>query len=160
MTRVRQYRSTLPKLLGLRFRDWVRLARAQVALLLAQMDVWVRPAGSLASGGTPATDRPADTGTPAASLRQEHAEQVGLAVRRVATHGVFRPTCLVRSLAICRLLRSEGITGGRIRVGVALRDGRFVAHAWVEYGGTVIGDDDALVRRYEAFDDLQVVAKR
>jgi hypothetical protein len=80
------------------------------------------------------------------------------AVHRVANHGPIRAQCLVRSLAIARWLRAEGIEGARVRVGVALKGGQFVAHAWVEYAGQVVGDDDSVVSRFESVDDLNVVA--
>ena len=154
MTRIRRFRSALPKLRGLSAGEWIRLGRAQVALLASQLDVWIRPQGALVSNTN------ASEPLVRAATRPADAARVGTAVRRVAIYGIFRPTCLVRSLAICRLLRREGIEGGRIRVGVALREGKFVAHAWVEHDGVVIGDEDSLVRRYEAMDGLQVVAGR
>ena len=156
MRQIRRFPSVIPKLRALAAGDWLRLGRAQVALLAAQLDVWRRPQGTLVAG----VNRGQRVSGAAAVPRPEDAARIGTAVRRVALYGVFRPTCLVRSIAICRLLRREHIDGGRIRVGVALREGRFVAHAWVEYEGVVIGDEDALVRRYEAFDDLEVVAGR
>jgi hypothetical protein len=160
MRRIRQFQTVIPKLRALSASDWLRLGRAQLALLAAQLDVWLRPQGTLVASANRGGGDAATAAEPPAAPRPADAERIGTAVRRVATHGIFRPTCLVRSIAICRLLRREHIDGGRIRVGVALRDGRFVAHAWVEYAGVVVGDEDALVRRYEAFDDLEVVTGR
>jgi hypothetical protein len=153
MTVLGPYRDALRKLASLSVTDWVRFAKAQAALLRARAEVRRRPEGELVS----AVNGPASPVT-AESLRQRDAERIGVAVNRAANYGLFRPTCLVRAIAIGSMLRQEGITGGRIRVGVGLRDGAFVAHAWVEYGGAVIGDDDAVVRRFETIDDLNVVA--
>lgn len=69
------------------------------------------------------------------------AQQLGLAVSRAGDYGVFRPLCLVRAVALHRMLEGHRIRGSRIRIGVRMRRGRFGAHAWVEYGGRVIGDD-------------------
>jgi hypothetical protein len=80
--------------------------------------------------------------------RIEDARRIALAVNRAATYGLFRPLCLARSMALRRLLTEDGIEGASIRVGVQVRRGRFVAHAWVEYGGEVVGDDPATVSRY------------
>jgi hypothetical protein len=137
-------------------RDWWRLALGQVALIRAYVDVRTRPRGDLVR-------RPADTSAPTAppsgsreGPRLEEARRVALGVTRASAYGVFTPTCLVRSLAICRRLETEGIPGAVVRVGVAKRSGRFVAHAWVEYAGEVIGDDEDTVERYASFDDLHV----
>jgi hypothetical protein len=131
----------------------VRLVKAQAALLRARTDVRRRPQGELVSGA----NSPAGQG-PTSPVRRRDAELIGNAIRRAAKFGVFRPSCLVRSIAISAMLRGEGIAGARIRVGVGLRDGKFVAHAWVEYDGVVIGDDDSVVSRFDAIDDLRVVA--
>lgn len=81
---------------------------------------------------------------------------VALGVSRAARYGLFHPTCLVQSLAITRRLGAERVDGAVVRVGVAKRNGEFVAHAWVELGGEVIGDDASAVERYEPLDELQI----
>jgi hypothetical protein len=122
------------------------LARAQWALLVAQVIVWTRPTGTLigapdAAGG---------------ERRPPNARAVRLArsVRRAADHGVFRPRCLVRSVAIQRLFEAHGIDGSIIRIGVRHREGRFEAHAWVELDGRVLGDDDNGVRSFTRLLDM------
>lgn len=122
------------------------LARAQWALLVAQVIVWTRPTGSLI--GAP--------DAPASERRPPNPEAVRLArsVRRAADHGVFRPRCLVRSVAIQRLFQAHGIDGSVIRIGVRNREGRFEAHAWVELDGRVLGDDDS-VRSFTRLLDMQ-----
>jgi hypothetical protein len=85
---------------------------------------------------------------PAVMNRVEDARRVALAVNRAAAFGLFRPRCLARSMALRQLLNEDGIEGAHVRVGVQLTQGRFVAHAWVEYGGEVVGDDPASVSRY------------
>jgi hypothetical protein len=51
-------------------------------------------------------------------------------------------------MALRQLLTRDGIDEARVRVGVQVVGGTFVAHAWVEYGGQVVGDDPASVSRY------------
>lgn len=88
--------------------------------------------------------------------RLEEARRIALAVNRAATFGVFRPKCLVRSMALRRMLNDAGIEGAHVRVGVHLSHGRFIAHAWVEYAGQVVGDDAASVARYVPLTGIQV----
>ena len=152
MKPIRLYRNALAKLVTLGPRGWVLLVRAKLALVAAKRDVSRRPQGELVGQGktAPNVTAPLD--------RRADAERVAIAVRQVAAYSLLQPTCLVRSLAISKLLIASGIEGGQIRVGVALRGDRFVAHAWVEYGGAVIGDDEDVARRFATFDDLRVVA--
>lgn len=144
-------RSALHKARGLSPRDWWRFLLGQVALLRAYRDVKTRPQGELVkpSGASGA-------GASASPERLDDVRRVVLGVSRASVYGVFSPTCLVRSLAICRRLEEEGIPGGEVKVGVARRNGKFTAHAWVEYAGEVVGDDEGTVERYASFDDLKV----
>jgi hypothetical protein len=52
----------------------------------------------------------------------------------------FEATCLERSIVLWWLLRSRGIPV-ELRVGGRKQAERFEAHAWVEFEGTVLGDD-------------------
>ena len=54
------------------------------------------------------------------------------------------------------MLKAAGIAGAQVRVGVRLTDGRFRAHAWVEYAGEVVGDDPATVARFIPMPDIRV----
>lgn len=115
--------------------------RAQGALLVAQFQLYTRPKGSLlpkdaAHGGREGSLPPLP---PLATRRTVW--QVASAVRRASTYGVFRPKCLVRSLALHRLLQEHGIEGSVIRVGVRKVEGKFEAHAWVELASRVVGDE-------------------
>lgn len=94
--------------------------------------------------------------TPAVMDRIEDARRIALAVNRAASFGLFRPKCLARSMALRRLLNEAGIEGADVRVGVQVRHGRFIAHAWVEYAGEVVGDDPESVARYAPLTGMQV----
>jgi len=156
-------RTHLRKLTRLSRREWADLIEAQLALLLAQFRVWTRPTGRLVSHSTGAPPSTGEAGgalpamDPAALPR---AEALALAVGRAAEFGVFRPLCLVRAVALNRVLERHGITGSRVRVGVRMRNGRFAAHAWVEYGDRVIGDNEAHVGSFVELSEVRLVDAR
>ncbi len=87
------------------------------------------------------------------------ASAIGLAVERAAAHGLFRPFCLVRAMALRELLLSENILGASIRIGVRRQNGEFQAHAWVLWGTTVLGDRPAHVATFTEVDDLRVLGR-
>src|SRR4051794_20902324 len=93
--------------------EWRELAEAQLAILSAQMHVWCRPVGRLV---TPSMQ--ASSFVPWGPSERFAAERWGRAVNRAACYGLLRPQCLVRALALTRLLESRGITGSSIRIGV------------------------------------------
>jgi len=79
------------------------------------------------------------------------------ALTRAARYGVFRPKCLVRSMALERMLRRHGFEGGEIHIGVRLEEGDLKAHAWVEWDGRILGDDPRHVRTFVPATDLRLV---
>lgn len=147
-------RETLRKLARLSPREWVELLQAQLALIAAQVLVSTRPTGRLVS--SEATAEGAEAAQPQGRV-DPRAERLALAVSRAADYGIFRPLCLVRAVAINRMLERRGIKGSRIRIGVRVRGGRFLAHAWVEYGGRVVGDSEAHVGSFAELTDVRLV---
>ena len=136
------------KLLRLSARDWADLIRAQWALLAAQATVRARPVGELA---TPTSgEKNADPD------RLPEARRLALAVVRAARYGVIRPQCLVRSVALSRMLSARGIDGAFVRVGVRRTAKEFLAHAWVEYAGETLGDADEHVGTFIPLTNLDV----
>jgi hypothetical protein len=146
-------RSRLRRVATLSPRECVELAHAQLELIAAQLRVSTRSVGDLivaeTSGSLPSPTTPIDS----------RAERFALAVGRAARYGVFRPRCLVRAIATNRMLERRGIHGSRIRIGVRTRDGNFLAHAWVEYGGRVIGDSDAHVASFTELTDVRLLLR-
>ncbi|MFO7260512.1 MAG: lasso peptide biosynthesis B2 protein [bacterium] len=142
----------LRRLRGLTLREVRLLAEAQVVLLACQYERWRRPVGELLGRAEPEPERRAPS-------REDRriAEAVAWAVTRAARYGVFRPQCLVRSMAIQRMLRRRGITASRINVGVRRRNGEFEAHAWIELDGVVIGDSRQHVQTFTRLPDLRLV---
>jgi len=123
--------------------EWVDLLAAQGALLRAQLLVWTRPRGWLL---TPA-QRPALTDTGGRDVAPT-LRRLALAVERVAENGLLRPSCLVRAVAVQRLLESHGFGACGIRVGVRREGGRLLAHAWVDYKGHVLADQEWRIRKF------------
>jgi hypothetical protein len=66
-------------------------------------------------------------------------QQVTLVVRIASERGIYKATCLRRSLLTWWLLRREGIASD-ICLGVRTHGSILEAHAWVEYEGTVLND--------------------
>jgi hypothetical protein len=141
------------KLVRLSRTEWVELIQAQLALLWAQLLVWTRPTGKLIASSTSSNAEPAGELDP-------RAYRLALAVGRAAEHGVFRPLCLVRAVALNRMLEARHIRGSRIRIGVRRVNGEFTAHAWVEHGDVVLGDVESHVNRFTQLAEFQVADTR
>jgi hypothetical protein len=132
---------------------------AEWALARAQLRLWTTPTGRLVR----AVGAGASTGEPTLSAAELEAA-VGRAARaldRALRRGPLRPGCLVRSLALAELLARRGVPDGLIRLGVRRAGGRVLdAHAWVELGGRVIGDDPRRVRRFTPLGAVVPVRRR
>jgi hypothetical protein len=136
------------KLAALSGQEWAELFRAQHALIAAQLAVRTRPVGTLA--------QPVSEPGSVDPSRLPEAQRLALAIVRAARFGVFRPQCLVRSVALSRMLERRGITGAIVRVGVRRAGGEFLAHAWVELAGQTLGDADEHVGSFVPFTNLDV----
>jgi hypothetical protein len=84
---------------------------------------------------------------------QSQAHRTAALVRLATRYTPFHATCLHRSLTLWWLLRRQGIPGD-LRIGVRRQDGRFEAHAWVEYQSTVLNDTPDVNQRFAAFDEV------
>jgi hypothetical protein len=60
---------------------------------------------------------------------------------RAASRRIPRASCLTQALAVQLLLARYGHLS-KLQIGVARKDGDFVAHAWVEYGGRIVTGQD------------------
>jgi len=72
-------------------------------------------------------------------------------VRAALRYSLAQYTCLEESLTLWYLLRRQG-TSACLRIGVRKENEKFEAHAWVEYGGEALNQDEALHRHYAAFE--------
>lgn len=150
----------LRKLARLSSAELVELLAAQGALIRAQLQSWLRPVGSFVSPIAPAQPPSASPGAAADAETVARAARLALSVGRAAENGIFRPACLVRALALTRMLEARGIHGSQLRVGVRLEDGEFSAHAWVEYAGRILGDRPENVTRYTPLSDVKLLEGR
>lgn len=151
---IRQYQRAVPKLRRLSWREWRDLVAAQLALLAAQVRVRTKAQGQLVA---PESIKTSEATSEPPPCQDGEAKALALAIRRAAFFGLFRPACLVRSIALCRMLEGRGIRGSRVEVGVILREGRFVAHAWVTLRGQVLSEDPGSVRHYESLPGVNVL---
>lgn len=120
------------------------VAEAQVALLRAQMQQWVRPLGELVEV---TANEPLPV--PRASLAQrQKCDRLASAVNRATRYGLFRPLCLTRAVALSHMLDAHGVAGHSIRIGVRREAGAFSAHAWVELDHRILGDTVANTLSY------------
>jgi transglutaminase superfamily protein len=147
----------LRRLARLSAREWLDLAEAQLELLVAQFIVATRRTGQLVSRAALdpfGDDHAAAPSVPTANPRPE---QLALAIGRAAEHGVFRPLCLVRAVALKRMLDRHGYDGGIVKIGVRMNRGRFAAHAWVAYGSQILGDQEWHVKSFAELDEISVM---
>lgn len=139
------------RLFNLRPAEAGDLVLAQWNLLVALWTVRRRPPGELLR---PLSEAPADSG-----VRDDaRLERLATAVDRVARFGVFRPTCLVRAVALERQIRGANAGPAVVRIGVRHASGGLLAHAWIELDGRVVGDELARVRRYTPLRDFSALA--
>lgn len=144
---------------SIRDRRWTELGdfvEAQLALLRAQYSLWTAPYGTLAARTIPQSPGAALENGPERAL----SERLARAVSRAARMGVFRPRCLARSIALSRLLTAHGVHGHHIRVGVRRDDAAFTAHAWVQLGDSIIGDNPARTSTFIPLTDLRSIGAR
>ena len=139
------------RLFALDARELRDLIRAQVALLQAEWRLKREPIGALAIRD------PSEAGPAAGD--PVRARALARAVERAATHGIFRPYCLTRAMAIRALLERDGIRGASIRVGVRRHQGEFQAHAWILWAHEVLGDRAEHVAQFTEVDDLRVLQR-
>jgi hypothetical protein len=123
------------------------LLLAQWFLLAAWWDVRRRPVGGLLSVVNQA---PKESGP----RNEERLSRLALAVNRVASYGLFRPTCLVRAVALERMIHYAKAGSAVVRVGVFQGAGQFLAHAWIELDQRVLGDRPERVRQFTPLHDF------
>ena len=148
----------LRRLARLSAREWVDIAEAQFELLVSKTIVATRRTGQLVFRAPldPFGDTVAPATSPASNV-DPRPEQLALAVGRAAESGVFRPLCLVRAVALKRLLDRHGFDGSIVKIGVRMSRGRFAAHAWVAYNDQILGDQEWHVQSFAELDEVSVM---
>ena len=87
------------------------------------------------------------------------ARAVTLAIVRASSYGLFEPTCLVRALALRRLLVARGHVGSEIRVGVRKEAGMFAPHNSTHACGA-LAEDASTLRRYVRMNETPLAEMR
>jgi len=130
--------------------DLLAFAWAQLELLRAQVIVWRRPIGRLIA------ERASQPEQLPGEAVEENVARIARAVDRAARRGVFRPKCLVRSMALHRMLERSGIHGSVIRIGVRRDRDELLAHAWVEHMGVTLIDSPSAVAVFSRLTDARL----
>ncbi len=148
----------LRRLARLSAREWLDIGEAQFELLISQLIVATRRTGQLVERAPldPFGDTVPPIAAPGAPV-DPRPEQLALAIGRAAEHGVFRPLCLVRAVALKRLLDRHGFEGSIVKIGVRMRRGKFAAHAWVAYNDQILGDQEWHVQSFAELDEVTVM---
>ena len=92
-------------------------------------------------------------------LQLEVARSVARMVSVAAHHGLYRTNCLKKSLAAWWLLARRGIES-ELKIGVNKDEGKFNAHAWVEYRGNVLVDTADVGERFSSFEVRMLDSRR
>lgn len=147
---------------GVRRLSWgERWLLFETLVLLPLLSLGMRLLGLRRLYGTLARLAPApDPSAAGGSAGLSRALAVTNLVQRAAWRSPLGSTCLTRSLALWWLLRRRGIAS-EVCLGVAKETVQFQAHAWVEYQGTVLNDDDQVRQRFSALDlgpDLELLS--
>jgi len=87
-----------------------------------------------------------------AASHNDDVQRIARLVTIAANHGLYRATCLRRSVALWWLLRRRGVAA-KIRIGVRKDQGTLQAHAWVEHNGQPLNDTQDVSARYAVFRD-------
>ncbi|HVV44135.1 MAG TPA: lasso peptide biosynthesis B2 protein, partial [Bryobacteraceae bacterium] len=114
----------------------VMLAAARMLIRLgSERDLVARIGGQRVAAGASGENGAA----PAETSGESTGVRIGAMLERVARHTWWRSMCLEKALAGRWMLRRRGIPS-TMYVGMAKRDGNFIAHAWlVGEGRTVTG---------------------
>ncbi|MGE0886156.1 MAG: lasso peptide biosynthesis B2 protein [Blastocatellales bacterium] len=75
------------------------------------------------------------------------------AVNRAARYGLINANCLQRSLALWWMLRSQGIVSD-LKIGARINGQQCEAHAWIEYAGEVLNDEEDVAERFPPFNGV------
>lgn len=131
---------------ALALRDWQVILEASVLLARAHAALRVQaPVRVLGNAVTMAQDS-SRTGVESDEVTRI-ARLFGIASRRVV-----RVPCLSRSVALARMFTRRGVAV-YIRIGVRTTDGRLEAHAWVEWNGRPLLEDEAALKTYAPFSE-------
>lgn len=90
--------------------------------------------------------------SPSETENIQQAQEIARIVSIAARHGLYKATCLRRSLLVWWFLRGLGIQS-RICFGVRKMDHQLEAHAWVEYQGVIVNDSERVREAYQTLEE-------
>jgi hypothetical protein len=88
----------------------------------------------------------------------DQAHETARAVGIAASRGPYRGNCLQQSLTIWWLLHRQKIESA-IRFGARMENGRFEAHAWVEFRGVALNEGPNLCNSFAPFEHAMTTAE-
>lgn len=91
-------------------------------------------------------------GPPSDSEGIQRAQEIARIVSIAAQHGLYKATCLRKSLLTWGFLRREQLAA-KLCFGVRMSHQKLEAHAWVEYNGIVLNESENVHERYQALQD-------
>jgi hypothetical protein len=126
----------------------------QAILLLPLFHLALRLLGYARLRGALASMTPICAGSRPLSSTQRvrRVKQITRIVTIASQRGLYKATCLRRSLLTWWLLRGEGIASD-ICLGVRTPGGILEAHAWVEYEGIVLNDRPDVRQKFQVLQD-------
>lgn len=139
------------KLRGLSWPERLLLVQATVALPAVAALIRIkglRRCQALLARLTPAVN---GSGSEACGSAETRARTVVKVVTAAAAHGPYRANCLQQSVTLWWLLRRRGLES-ELRIGTRKEDGRFGAHAWVEFSGCALNESRDVGVRYTVFE--------
>jgi hypothetical protein len=86
------------------------------------------------------------------------ANQTARMVRVAASRGPYRGNCLQQALTLWWLLRRQKLESD-IRFGARRDDGKFEAHAWVEFRGNALNEGPEIHHDFAPFERAMTPAK-
>jgi hypothetical protein len=128
---------------------WERGVFLRALVLLPRTALRIRRHGLRGAQAPLASSAP--TGAMPSADAQSLARRIAWLVDAAARRGLFRASCLPRSLTLQRLLQERGIAS-ELRVGVRKHAGRLEAHAWIECHGAPLLESAQVHERFAAFD--------
>jgi transglutaminase superfamily protein len=84
-------------------------------------------------------------------LAMDRALRIAHLVRAAVRNGFGSPNCLAESVVLWFMLCRRGMAGN-LRIGVSKEEGRFEAHAWVEFEGVALNENGLAPGQFAAFD--------
>ena len=148
--RYRRMRRRLGTLVSLRPADWHVLLEACVTLVAVKLGLHTVEFKRLMSWASRVN--PGVAGDLSRQQIERTAWLVGVASR------VTLMRCLARSLALTRVLARRGVPT-TMRIGVRTLNGTLMAHAWVEWRGRALGDDERSLQQFAPFESLEGLSK-